>query len=124
MKINHAVHFDGVYYLESQNPNMNPLAIRPEVTPPDYAAWDDTANGRIMHCAKVLINGVELKESAGQPEVAPDRIEVIDNKGMIFKLVKLTTQLFNERLRDHVAGGPELQFSSDQELQDYFLKTF
>jgi hypothetical protein len=124
MNINNSVHFNGVYYLESQNPNMNPLAIRPEVTPPDYAAWNDTANGRMMHCTKVLINGEELKERVDPKGVAPDRIEIIDNQGNSFKLVKLTTELFNEKLKDLVAGGANLNFSSDQELQNYFLKTF
>lgn len=123
MEINNPTHFNGVYYLESQNPNMNPLAIRPEVTPPDYAAWNDTANGRIMHCSKVLIDDVEFQDGQLQG-IIPNRIEVFDNKGNVFRLVKLTTQLFNEKLKDQVAGGDNLNFSSDQELQNYFLKTF
>src|ERR1700753_1007897 len=104
MKIEHKVNFDGVYYLESQNPHMNPIAIRPELTPSDYAAWEDTSNGRIIHFSKVILDGQELQAEPAQPTV-PNRIEFIDTKGQSFKLVKITVALFNEKLKGRVAGG-------------------
>lgn len=120
MEIDKKIHFDGVYYLESQNPNMNPIAIRPELTPPNWAAWEDTGHGRIIRCSNILLDGQELQ--AQPKELLPERIEIVDHNGQTFKLVKLTLALFNEKLKDHVARGGEMNFNSDQELQNHYLK--
>lgn len=121
MQIDRKINFNSVYYLESQNPNMNPIAIRPELTPSNYAAWEDTSNGRIIRFSKILLNDQEIQEEA--IGLSPERIEIIDLNGQSYKLVKLTVAIFNEKLKDHVAGGASLNFATDQELQDYYLKT-
>ena len=113
-----------VYYLESRNQNMNPIAIRPEVTSPNYMAWWDTSNGRIIRASKILLDGNEI--NLQNPPVnldPPEKIELISESGEKFELVRLTNQIFNEKLRDIVAGGKYLHFETDQELQDYYLTT-
>ena len=120
MNCDKKIHFNGVYYLESQNPMMNPIAIRPELTPPNYIAWEDTSNGRILSFANILINGQEF-----QTEIKdiPTHITIIDLNGETYSLVKLTLAIFNDRLRKTVAGSEELNFQSDQEIQEYYLHT-
>ena len=120
MNCDKKIHFNGVYYLESQNPMMNPIAIRPELTPPNYIAWEDTSNGRILSFANILINGQEF-----QTEIKdiPTHITIIDLNGETYSLVKLTLAIFNDRLRKTVAGSEELDFQSDQEIQEYYLHT-
>ena len=99
---------------------MNPIAIRPELTPPNYIAWEDTSNGRILSFANILINGQEF-----QTEIKdiPTHITIIDLNGETYSLVKLTLAIFNDRLRKTVAGSEELNFQSDQEIQEYYLHT-
>ena len=95
----------GVYYLESQNPNMNPIAIRPETTPPNYIAWEDTSRGRIVRFSKILVDGQEIQRT---PETVPNRIEIFDMDNNKYVLVKLTTQIFNEKLKPFVSRGWKL----------------
>ena len=113
------VKLGGVYYLESQNSDMNPIAVRPEITPPNYVSWEDTSHGRIVHFTKILVDGHEVREN----EKLPEKIEVIDVNGNKYVLVKLTTQIFNDKLKKNVAGGESLNFTNDEELQNYYLKT-
>ncbi len=119
MTIQEPIQLGSVFYLESQNPNMNPLAIRPAITPSDYISWEDTSNGRIIRFSKILIDGHEIQT---QPEKLPERIEFIAQDGQSYKLVKLTLEIFNTKLKDFVASGASLNFKNDQELQDYYLK--
>ena len=120
MVVEKQISFKAVYYLESQNPNMNPIAIRPELTPPNYIAWEDTSNGRILRFSKILLDGEEMQ---GKLEKIPETIEFISKDNEIYKLVKLTVSLFNQELKEHVAGGESLKFQTDEELQNYYLKT-
>lgn len=113
------VTLNGVYYLESQNPGMNPIAIRPGTTPPDYFAWEDTGNGRILHIAKILVDGKELKAPLN---TVPENIEIISSTGDKYKFVKLSTKIFNEKLKNIVAGGKSLNFKDDDELQQFYLR--
>ncbi len=126
MEVTQPTYFKGVYYLESQNEHMNPIAIVPELTPPDYVAWNDTSNGRILRFSKIILDGKELEgnlEKFVEGEKVPSIIEVVDKKGEVYKLVKLTVAIFNETLKKRVAGGDSLNFKSNEELQDYYLKT-
>ena len=118
MSIEKPIKLGGVYYLESQNPNMNPIAIRAEITPPNYVSWEDTSHGRVVRFSKMLVDGREIQE---KPEKVPEKIEVVDMDGNKYILVKLTTQIFNEKLKKFVAGGESLNFNNDKELQDYYL---
>ena len=87
---------DGVYYLESQNPSMHPIVIRPGVSPPDYVSWEDTSNGRILHASKILLDEQEL---VTKPLALPHIIEIVSSSGETYKLVKLTKQIFESKLK-------------------------
>lgn len=117
------IRLKGVYYVASQNPNMNPVAIRPEVLSSGYAAWEDTSNGRTVRIGKVLFDGKEIKEDEEvQPDALPNDIEIIAADGQKYHLVKLTNQLFKDKLKPIVAGGQSLDFANDEELQEFYLK--
>jgi len=113
------VTLEGVYYLESENPNMNPIAVRPQIHAPDYVGWEDTSHGRVVRFSKILVDGHEIRPN----EKLPEKIEVVDTNGITYVLVKLTTKIFNEKLKKIVAGGESLNFNNDKELQDFYLKT-
>lgn len=110
---------NGVYYLESGNPHTNPIAIRPEFTPPDYISWKDTSHGRILHVKHVFLDGTEIKEALVK---LPERMQIESSSGEIYQLVKLTKDIFDKKLRQRVAGGDSLSFNNDQEVQEYYLK--
>ena len=118
------VMFRGVYYVESENPHINPIAIRPEVSP-HSVAWEDTSNGRVVKCSRVLLDGEPMESKIAINSSIPEKIEFIgvDPKSERYKFVKLTNKIFDEKIRYEVAGGESLNFKTDQELQDYYLKT-
>lgn len=117
------IQLNGVYYVASQNPHMNPVAIRPEVLSSGYATWEDTSNGRSVRIGKVMFDGNEINVDEGnQPDALPNTIEIIATDGQTYRLVKLTNQLFNEKLKPIVAGGQSLDFPNDEELQQFYLK--
>lgn len=124
MKLEKKIQFQGVYYLETQNPGMNPIAIRPEMTPSDYVAWEDTGHGRILRFDKIFFDGIDL-DSLDSKKIAdtPKVIKFISKQGDNFSLVLLTLKIFNDLLKEHVACGGSLNFKDDRELQDYYLKT-
>lgn len=121
MPIDHQVQFQGVYYLESRNPHMNPIAIRPEITPPDYVAWEDTGHGRVVRFSSITADG-QAVEIAEKLKKIPDRIEFTAKDGQVFVLVKLTVKVFNAKLKEYVAGGGRMNFDDDKALQEYYLK--
>lgn len=115
---------DGVYYLESKNTRMNPIAIRIEFKKPDYIAWEDTGNGRILHAAKVIMDGRPIDFNTPMaPQKMPEQIEITSKNGEQFKLVKLTARIFNEQLKPVVARGSEMNFTRDEEVQNHYLRT-
>lgn len=119
-------YFKGVYYLESQNPSMNLIAIVPEIVAPNYFSWGDTSNGRTVRFSKIKINGEEMKANLGlnvEGKDLPERIEILAINGNLYKLVKLTIDIFNKELKERVAGGEGLNFNSEEELQSYYLQT-
>jgi len=119
MYIEYPIKLGGVYYLETQNSNMNPIAVRPEITPPHSVSWEDTSHGRTISFTKILVDGHEIRKD----DKLPEKIEIIDANGSKYVLIKLTTKIFNEKLKDLVGGGKSLNFKDDDELQNYFLKT-
>lgn len=122
----HRISIRGVYYLESQNANMNPIAIRIQTTPPDYIAWEDTGHGRILRNSKVLFDGKEINANTPAEidlDHIPETIEVTSQTGEVYQFVKLTLKLFNEKLKPYVAAGGSLNFKNDRELQEYYLTT-
>jgi hypothetical protein len=113
------IKYSGVYYLASQNPGLNPLAIRPEINS-SYISWEDTGHGRAFSYSQILIDG---KEAPLSPKELPESIIITTEKGEVYKLVKLTSSIFKERLKNQVAGSKKLENMSDQALQDYYLNT-
>jgi len=110
---------NGVYYVDS--PDMNPVAIRPEIRLPSVA-WEDTSHGRVLQCTKLIIDGSEINSSTSiDPNRIPNHIDII-SQGKTYKLEKLTNEIFNEKLKDRVAGGKNMNFNSDAALQEYYLK--
>lgn len=125
MEINPRQEFRGVYYVESDNQDVNPIAIRPEITP-QWVAWEDTGNGRSFSYEHIKIDDEPLELKSENPESPPSEVpEVIEfssPKGH-FKLRKLTKEFFDNHLKNRVAAGGSLNFNSDQDVQEYYLKT-
>jgi hypothetical protein len=109
----------GVYYLESGNNGMNPIAIRP-VIQAHYIAWEDTGHGRSIRNPKVYFDDQEVKIPASPPKKLPEKIKIISDRGD-FQLIKLTKKIFDEQLKNRVAGGESLNFKDDQAIQNYYL---
>lgn len=115
------IHIPGVYYLESANANMNPIAIRVGLSEPDYIYWEDTGHGRSVRADKIYLDGVEVTDaSAIDQEKMPETIEFINLEGEKFKFVKLTAKIFNDKLKPYVARGTHLNFKTDEEVQRYY----
>jgi|GEM_PF-4888567 len=112
----------GVYYLETQNEGMNPIAIRPEITPPLYFSWEDTSNGRTLRLSQIFLDDNELDSRITLNQI-PKKIEITSIKGDRYQFIKLTKKIFDEKLKDFVAGGGSLNFEDDKQVQDYYLKT-
>ena len=113
-----------VYYLKTQNEGMNPIAIRVELTSPDYISWEDTSNGRILRVNKILMDEKEIDLSSPKPpEKNPDKIVFISTDGESFELVKLTSKIFNEKLKPYVAKGNTTNFTTDDQVQNHYLNT-
>ena len=113
-----------VYYLKTQNEGMNPIAIRVELTSPDYISWEDTSNGRILRVNKILMDEKEIDLSSPKPpEKTPDKIVFISTDGESFELVKLTSKIFNEKLKPYVAKGNTTNFTTDDQVQNHYLST-
>lgn len=115
---------DGVYYVESQNKDTNPLAMRIGLSEPDYIYWEDTGNGRSFHAKQIFLDGQEVTDAKSvDKEKMPRTIEFTTPDDETFKLVKLTKDIFDEKLRPLVAKGDKLDFKSDEEVQKYFAET-
>ena len=103
-----------VYYVESSgNLTLNPIAIRPRIIGKEII-WEDTARGMALPFTEIeILPNPSTKE--------PKKIEIItpDSDKVVFLL--LTVNLFNQKARQRVAGN--LQFKSDQDLQNYYLRT-
>lgn len=113
--INPDVTYNQVYYVESPNVR-NPVAIRPHIKD-DIIEWEDTGRGDYA-----AINKIRFTPSPKEhPETIPEKIEVITPQGEPITLHRLTLQLYNDEVRDYVAGKPK--FSTEDELQKYYLTT-
>jgi hypothetical protein len=117
---------NGVYYVESQNSGFNPIAIRVHFVS-GYAAWEDTAHGRSIRYKKVHLDGKELPSDGNvASSKIPEVVEIVaerDGKEEKFRLVKLTKNVFNEKVVKLVAAGEKLKSLSDEELQQHYLQT-
>lgn len=103
--------FQQVYYVESKRPR-NPVGIRPYIEK-DLIEWENTSSGSYVRFSKISITPQESK--------LPDEIKVITVDGEKITFRKLTLELYNQRVKEFVAGSPD--FASDEDLQNYYLET-
>jgi len=117
---------NGVYYVEATGTErtFNPIAIRPRILglqadggPDKRCEWEDTLRGSHVRYNKIL---TKLPEEASDGKL-PEKISLLGSEGETVHLVLLTYDLFKEKVAPRVWG--ELQFSSDEDLQQYFLQT-
>ncbi len=111
--------YEMVYYVYSDNRLFNPIAIRPQIAGKTIT-WGDTSRGTYLE-----IKEIELIPEAEKLPVAeenpPREIVIITPDGSRIKLVKLTKDVYEQYVRERVAGKPE--FESDDAVQQYYLKT-
>lgn len=105
---------EAVYYVECDDADepIDPIAIRPTIQS-HQVIWEDTGHGRVFHTTKIEINT--------EDEMLPEKITIQTDKGYHITLVKMTLDLFDKKVKELAAGNPE--FSSDKEIQDYYLHT-
>jgi len=111
--------YEQVYYVDApEKMHMNPVAIRPKIRE-NRIEWEDTSRGTTFRTKKIEILNPKTAE-AGEKSV-PNEIEILTGKDETITLQLLSLKIFNEKVRDRVAGKPE--FHSDQELREYYLYT-
>lgn len=109
-----------VYYVESQNPGFNPLAIRLQIKE-DQVEWEDTGHGRAVSYSKLFFDDKAVVPSLETPTIAPNRIKVISRDGKTIELTKLTLDIFKNKV--HAAKKEKLNFKTDEDVQKYYLTT-
>lgn len=99
-----------VYSLSSKDPKvqLNPIVIRPHVVN-DRVEWEDTDRGGYIKFQKIEISKTHKQ------------IRITGKAGEVILLTLLTLKIYNEKLKHRVSGHPE--FSSDDELMNYYLNT-
>jgi hypothetical protein len=104
--------FDMVYFVETSSRNTaNPVAIRPEIYD-SRVQWMDTSKGKIIKLG--TINDLDHMSNS-----APEVIEITSEKGEHYRLVKLTLDIYNNKVRDRIANPPT--FDSDEAVQKFYL---
>jgi|HubBroStandDraft_6_1064221.scaffolds.fasta_scaffold2372995_1 hypothetical protein len=106
-----SIQFKDVYYVTSNDPksSLNPIAIKPEVRESiKTALWEDTSKGK----------SVRYKSYQVDDPKTPQKITIITDYEVI-TLVRLTLDIYNKFLKQHVAKQPS--FSSDKELREFYL---
>lgn len=103
-----------VYYVESPM-GLDPVAICP-IVHESLIEWSTTSRSRCVHYDKINT----LDYDAGKK--IPHLIK-IEQGNIKIDLLYLTLKIFNEKLKGVVNRGEQLQFSSDKDVQDYYLNT-
>lgn len=106
--------YEQAYYVEGP-PNMplNPIAIRPTITE-SIVEWADTSKGRTLNLG-------EVKNLKSFGETPPEVIDITTQEGQHIKLVKLTLEIYNKKVKKRVIGSPS--FNSDEALQKFYLES-
>ncbi len=105
-------HYDQVYYVESLEGNpVNPVAIRPEIFD-SHVQWLDTSKGKVVELSKI-----DNMDQLGK--APPDVIKITAKNGEHFTLVKLTLDVYNEKVKNRVMLPPS--FASDEAVQNFYL---
>jgi hypothetical protein len=133
-----SVLFKEVYYISCSDEEAShlrhstaPLAIRPVIngrshrahwgtnsTRGDYVFYDqvDDKVERYLEDPRALGSRMLVLEKG------PDEI-VLTKENHTIRLLKLTAQLFEQKVRPFVLGGETLHFTDDDSVQKYFLET-
>ncbi|CRX37545.1 hypothetical protein [Estrella lausannensis] len=121
------VQYEEVYYAETltRGYTVNPLAIRPTLFQ-NTISWGDTSRGTSKKIEKIVFvpessNPLLSTGSDTSDREVPEAIHILTLEGEQLSLIRLTLQVYNENVRDRVAGKPV--FQSDKEVRDHFLKT-
>lgn len=110
--------YEHVYYVEA-NQYTNPIAIRPKIRN-KRIEWEDTSTWGTSFRI-VSIRTVPPESLDPSHPTPPQSIEITTEEGFVIVLKELTVPIYNEKLKEWVAGSPE--FKNDEELQHYYLTT-
>jgi hypothetical protein len=106
--------YEQVYFVEVPNGDLaNPIAIRPKIFE-NKVQWQDTARGKVLYSAQVVI-------PKNLTDAPPDLIEIVTREGNRYKLLKLTLDIYNAKLKSTVVKHPS--FDSDASVQKFFLNS-
>jgi hypothetical protein len=111
----HPTKIRAVYYVDSER--GNPVAISPTISK-EAILWGDTSRG-----LRFLFTEINLSPKDIVAEKPPEIIEFTLSNGHKIRLLYLTRKIFDEKVKNRVAGGNLMKFSSDDELQKYYLET-
>lgn len=116
---------NAVYYAHGVGCAVNPVVIRPTFVE-DKALWEDTSD-RSKSFVLEKIFGLPSPDSGGErldwqqcPSMIRFRVQT-DKKKAIIELTLMTLEVYNEKVRQQVAGSPV--FHSDRDVQSYYLNT-
>lgn len=104
-----------VYMVESSRPR-NLVAISPRIRN-ERLEWEDTGRGTSVSIKEILFSMKLTKENLEIPQ----QIEVLTEEGEEITLTYLTIELYDEKVKDFVAGQPD--FINTEDLQVYYLTT-
>lgn len=124
----HPIQIPAAYYVESTGYHVHSttVATRPTLGVDhegNYIEWESNSRGGRHHYSKLTFDAKEIKMPLAPLDTLPQTIE-FKTEGKTYKLIKLTIKIFNEKLKPYVARGGSMNFQTDQEVQDHFLKTF
>lgn len=107
--------FNRVYYVHSPDPDLtlNLIAIRPRLM--DHRIeWEDTSWGTRFEIA-------DIDMDKGETDEYPREIKIRTKEGQKIILSLLNLENYNRHVKEWVVG--QKNFNSDEELQQYYLKT-
>lgn len=127
--------FNSAYYMQFKEENPEQLsktdlvAIRPTFCPTlKSVEWaTNSGNQERFFFETTSIDFTKYISSSEPPPLiveqrSPKNIDIFYNHDNA-TLVRLTLDLFNRCVKPYVAGGSQLNFTSDEEVQAFFLTT-
>jgi hypothetical protein len=109
-----AICYNQVYYVESEDTLVNLIAICPEVYD-SRIQWQDTSKGKVVALRKITLD--EQDPYTDLPNII--HVESID--GRKYTLIKLTIDIYNDKVMEQVVGQPT--FKSTEEVQKFYLSS-
>jgi len=133
------VRINGVYYVvadekaKSKMRTTGPVAISPTFSTEKKATW--VSNSVAYEIFSYQSVDLDLDKYMKLPETeetlehglllckkVPETIHITFEDGSVITLKFLTTEIFKKHLKDNVTAGNSLHFSSDSELQKFYLE--